>query len=203
VRLAAHASRSAFWLAQLKPKSLGLSAIAPITTSFLMRHFIAACLAALCVDTASAQAPNRLEGVWLIVERVTPAANPRAMGVEVVSINPQPGLIIFTRGHYSEVYLGGPPRAVTPSPVEPLNLSDAEKIAKYEEWRPLTANAGTYEVSGSVLTRHPLVAKNVEVLTRPTRIPLELRFEDENTLWLMPMGERATVEPRTKLVRVE
>jgi len=168
-----------------------------------MRYFIAACLAALCVGTASAQAPNRLEGVWQIVERVTPAANPRAMGVEVVSTNPQPGLIIFTRGHYSEVYLGGPPRAVTPLPVEPLNLSDAEKIAKYEEWRPLTANAGTYEVSGSVLTRHPIVAKNVEVLTRQTRIPLELRFEDENTLWLMPMGERATVEPRTKLVRVE
>ena len=168
----------------------------------MSRYLLAALVTVGCIGDVSAQA-TRIEGVWRITERITPPGNPRAQGVQVIATNPQPGLIIFTRGYYSEVYLGGAARPTVAPARDALKLTDTEKIAKYEEWRPLTANAGTYTIEGSRLIRHPIVAKNVDVMTRDTRVPLEFKLEDANTLWLLPTAERSATEPRTKLTRVE
>ena len=64
------------------------------------------------------------------------------------------------------------------------------------------ANSGTYEVKGSRLMLHPMVAKNVEVMTRGTALTWELKVEGPNSLWLIPPSERAT-EPRLKVTRLE
>jgi len=80
-------------------------------------------------------------------------------------------LFIFTKGYYSSLAVRArqPRPAVAPAK-DPGNLTDAEKIARYEQWSQFTANSGTYEVKGSMLLLHPLVAKNVEVMTRGTPI---------------------------------
>ena len=141
--------------------------------------------------------PPSIEGVWKIAEVVTTGANASK------NASPQPSLVIFSRGHYSFVSVNGTTArpAVTPAK-DPAKLTDAEKLARYEQWQPFTANAGTYEVKGTTLTRRPLVAKNVGAMTNTTIVE-EFKIEGE-ALWLT--SKSATGQPasetRTRLVRV-
>lgn len=158
----------------------------------------------LSARDALAQTKISIEGVWRIAERITPAGNPAARGIARTNTNPAPGLIIFTKGYYSEVYVtGGQPRPAFAPAKDPQNLTDAEKIARYAQWNPFTANSGTYEIKGSMLIRRPIVAKNVDVMTREMPTVLEFRPEGSNTLWLIPTADQSATEPRTKLTRVE
>jgi hypothetical protein len=50
-------------------------------------------------------------------------------------------------------------------PKDPEKLTDAEKIARYDEWAPFAASAGTYEVRGNTLVTHNVVAKMVRGMT--------------------------------------
>lgn len=153
---------------------------------------------------AMAQAQSKatpVEGVWKVAEvqvigGQTPATN----------TTPQPGFYIFTKGHYSIVTVNSDkPRTVIPQRQSQAPLTDAEKIALYEQWGPFTANAGTYSVKGSTITTKALVAKNQGVMegTGPgaTR---EFKLEG-NTLWLIqkPASGQTGAETRTKLTRVE
>ena len=159
-----------------------------------------------CVLSASAtfaQTKSPLEGVWKIVEELAPSTNPADKGATTTYSNPQPGLIIFTRGHYSAVIVTSPePRAAVAPAKNPQSLTDAEKIALYEQCKGFRANSGTYEIKGSTLSIRPIVAKSVEVMTRQTPITWEFKLESPNTLWLIPIGQSAT-EPRIKLSRLE
>ena len=159
---------------------------------------------ALCLLIASggfAQTKTPVEGVWKIAERVVPGTNPRAKGVAITYKN-LPSLIIFTRGYYSQVYLSDDePRAALPRPKDTQNLTDIEKIARYESWRPFFANAGSYEIKGSALILHPSVAKNPNQMNG--RWPaLEFKLDGPNMLWLIPATE-SSIEPVIKLTRVE
>ncbi|SRR6266545_2637689 len=157
-----------------------------------------------CVLSASAafgQTKSPVAGVWRIAETVMPGRNPAAKGV--TPTNPQPGLLIFTKGYYSGMGTGGQPRAVVAPAKDPRNLTDAEKIARYEQWKPFVANAGTYEINGSMLIMRPIVAKNVEVMTKATPNIWEFKLKGPNMLWLIPTGGRAATEPRVKLKRLE
>jgi hypothetical protein len=169
-----------------------------------MKGVLAGAMCLLAITAVVAQRAPSIEGVWKIAQRITPAGNPRTGGVAVTQDNPQPNLLIFTQRYYSEmIVMGGQPRPVAAPPANAQQVTDAEKIAFYNQWRPFTANSGTYEVAGSTLVRRPIVAKNVDVMARGNGIPLELRFEDANTVWLIPAGEFATTEPRLKLTRLE
>jgi hypothetical protein len=144
-------------------------------------------------------AKQSLEGVWKIVELTTTGANASTIG------NPQPSLVIFTKGYYSylSVTSEGPRPQFAPAK-DPNNLTDAEKIARYAQWNPFTANAGTYEVKGKTIIRHPLVAKNESVMAKNSSFEGEFRL-DGNTLWAVtkaPPGQPAG-ETRIKLKRVE
>ena len=109
--------------------------------------------------------------------------------------NPAPSVLIFTKRYHSEILeMGGRPRSALLPPANP---------GKLDQWRPFTANSGTYEIAGSILIRHPIVAKNVDVMTRGTATPFELKFEDANTVWLIPMADFAATEPQSKLTRLE
>ncbi len=57
------------------------------------------------------------------------------------------------------------PRKPAPWAEDPAKLTDAEKIAKYEEWAPYAASAGTYEVKGDTLITHNVVAKQASGMT--------------------------------------
>jgi hypothetical protein len=53
----------------------------------------------------------------------------------------------------------------SPVPKDPEKLTDAEKIARSNEWAPFGASAGTYEVRDNTLITHAVVAKNVGTMT--------------------------------------
>jgi hypothetical protein len=81
-------------------------------------------------------------------EQIMPNTKPAEKGAVIT--NPQPSLIIFSRGYYSEVFVRGEkPRAEVAPAKDPQNLTDEEKIARYEQWRQFAANAGTYQIKGS------------------------------------------------------
>jgi hypothetical protein len=155
---------------------------------------------------ARAQAKSPVEGVWKVAEvQVTGGANPGT------NAKPQPGLYIFTRGHYSIMVINGDtPRTALPQGQgqgrgrgAQATLTDAEKIASYEHWAPFTANSGTYTIQGNMLTTKPLVAKNEGVMQGA---PQTREFKIEGSaLWLItkPPAGQAGAETRTKLTRLE
>ena len=67
---------------------------------------------------------------------------------------------------------GSEPRKAAASPKNPDSLADGEKLAKYAEWEAVTGQAGTFDVKGTTLTRHPTVAKNVSGSVSLTRTPV-------------------------------
>jgi hypothetical protein len=168
----------------------------------MFRHFIV--MVSLLVPALASAQTNAQEspliGVWSITSVVT-------TGADAVNIaKAQPSMVIFTRGgHYSYVAVQSPaPRPAFAPAKNPDKLTDAEKIARFEQWSPFAANGGTYQVSGTTLTRRPTVAKNVTVMT--TDPPNVSQFKvDGKTLTLVnksAAGQPAS-ETRTTLTRVE
>lgn len=161
-----------------------------------------AVLLTLCVlipGMAYSQTASPIEGVWRITEVVTTGAN------AATNAKPQSSLIIFARGHYSWIAVNGTtPRTASPAAKDPAKLTDGEKVARYEEWSPFTANSGTYEVKGSTLTRRITVAKNVGVMNATNPTVQEFKIEG-TTLWLTQRsapGQPAS-ETRTRFSRVQ
>jgi len=90
-----------------------------------------------------------------------------------------------------------------PRPDLPLqNPTDAQKIAAFE---PFSANSGTYEIKGTILTTHPMVAKNPTVMKPGAFVTYDFKIQG-NTLLLTPK-ESNTVPgsnpPTFKLIRLE
>ena len=139
-----------------------------------------------------------IEGVWRITRIVTTGAN------AATTAAPQPSLVIFARGHYSYLSVNSsqPRPDVAPAKV-PNKLTDAEKLARYEMWNPFTAQSGTYEIKGSSLTRRPVVAKNVNVMTTNPPIVQEFTVQgDTLVLVTKSAAGQPTSETRTTLTRV-
>lgn len=103
--------------------------------------------------------PHPIEGVWKqtsVVDTSVNASKPNT---------PQPNMYIYTNGYYSILTQDGgalptPTRPVLAAPKDPNNLTNAEKLARYEHWSPGVTQAGRYEVKGSTLYQYPLVAKS-------------------------------------------
>jgi hypothetical protein len=111
---------------------------------------VIACMVALAVFVAvqSASAQGKLAGVWKITEVTLTGPNAQKI------TNPQPSFVIFTKKYSSMVGITGD----KPQPVLPqTNATDAQKLAT---WTLLGVGFATYEIKGSTITRHPIVAKN-------------------------------------------
>ena len=129
-----------------------------------------------------------LEGAWRIVE-ITGANGS-------TNSNPQPNLYLFTKRHYSILSVNSTqPRLKFEPLATPGKPTDAEKIARYQQWNPFSANSGTYEIKEGLLTTRPLVAKNETVMSGPGDT-WEFKI-DGDTLWL------TDDDTTTKLIRVE
>ena len=102
--------------------------------------------------TEPAAPANPLHGVWSM-SKMTP-------GGGGTTIDPsQPGLFIFTEGHYSAVYsLGSEPR---PRSATSFNPTSEEKVAQFDT---IIVNTGIYDVSGPTITFRPLVARSPEFI---------------------------------------
>jgi hypothetical protein len=149
----------------------------------LSRAMLAAVTAFLAFTTnvghgqsPSATAPP-VEGVWRGVSVVITGANARTIP------NRLPMMIIYTKRHYSVIAQDGDgrqlPREVPPPLKTPGKPTDSEKLALYEFWAPVVADAGTYELKGTTLTQRQIVNKAGAPIER-TR---EARIEDNgNTM---------------------
>jgi hypothetical protein len=113
-------------------------------------------------------------GVWQVKEIAR-------QGGGSITDKPFPSIIIFTPRHYSMVWVFGadPLRSFA----ERWNPTDVEKIERFDS---LVVNSGTYEIEGSMLTVHPIVARIPEfvggTLVCEFRIEndsLQLKFVDE------------------------
>jgi hypothetical protein len=140
-----------------------------------------------------------IDGVWRVTELVTTGAKPST------NSSPQPSLIIFARGHYSWMsFTGTIPRKQAAPAAAQGQLTDADKIARYEEWAPLTANSGTFEVSGTTITRRLLVAKNVNAMsaTTPTVQQFTFKVEGQTLVLSGPAPGNPDIQQRFTLTRV-
>ena len=109
------------------------------------------------------------------------------------------GLYLFTPTHYSMTW------AATSRP----DIADTSKATADElraVWGPLVANAGSYEVSGDLITIHPLVAKIPVVMKAGANEVYRFRIEG-STLALTQVrnarGVAVTSAPTLKFQRVE
>jgi hypothetical protein len=98
--------------------------------------------------------PKPIEGVWKVVtiHNVLPQG-------KFTNTNPQPGLFIFTADYYSMVWM---PRTVKlPDNTQIWQPTDQEKV---DQFNSIIVNSGSYNISDSVLTTIPLVAKTPEFI---------------------------------------
>lgn len=111
----------------------------------------------------------------------------------------QAALYLFTPTHYSMV------SAASDRP----DIADTRKATADELraiWGPLLANAGTYEVSGDLITIHPIVAK-IPVVMKPGANEVYLFRIEGKTLTLRQVrnarGVAVDSAPTFRFVRVE
>jgi len=145
--------------------------------------------------TASGETPNKLQGVWKIVEVKTSGPNAST------DSSPQPGMFFFAAKHYSFIRIFGQ----APRPDLPADLTKATASELYAVWNPFGANAGTYEVTGDKMTCHPAIAKNPSVMANGAKVVATFKLEG-NSLWITTVSTVAgpAKDPETlKLVRLE
>ena len=153
--------------------------------------------ALLAPTMAWAQGGNSLEGVWRTTEvRIT---GPSARTIS----SPQPGLVIFTDGYYSNMAVIGDGPRVEPDGFPATATADELRAV----WGRFIAQAGTYEVEAWLLTVRPQVARNPTGM-RPGQFATVAYAltPDGNTLTIMPnRTEDGPVENPTTVIlsRVE
>ncbi|MDP9203274.1 MAG: hypothetical protein M3P26_15270 [Gemmatimonadota bacterium] len=151
-----------------------------------MRSTVA--LFALIVSAPSPMLGQRLEGAWKPVEVVVDSGPNRGRHTTDV----QPGLLIFTKRHYSMTFVQG-------FKARPLPSDSATNEQLGLLFVPFTANAGTYRHTGSTITFSPTVAKNPAVMAgKPFSVVARVRGD---TLWATPTTVGAGA--KTTWVRVE
>ena len=159
--------------------------------------------------SASGQTQPSIEGVWRNVERVIPAStrpgdrlDPFGHVPVGTQTNVQPGLLIFTKQHYSRTT----DTAVQPRPTSGYATPAKPTLEELQaRWGPFAANAGTYEISGSTLTLRAVVSKEPrdQVAGGFARLLVQL---EANTLSLTPIERsdgRIAAGVTSRYVRVE
>lgn len=119
----------------------------PFALTALAASFLLACAPA-AAPVAPAAPGSPVAGAWSVASySVTDSAGTTALAV-------QPSLYIFAERHYSMMRVTGEgPRTLSATE----SVTDAERLAAYNTF---IANTGTYEISDSTLTIHPVVARS-------------------------------------------
>ena len=147
------------------------------------------------------QSKASIQGVWRTQDALfTGGNNPRT-----IKSHP-PDIYIFTARHFSTMGVrtpNGEPRPTFEPAKVPGKLTDAEKLARYEQWAPFGAFTGTYQVEGDSLTLRPIVAKN-EAQMSPKANPIRFTFKIEGTtLWLTSTAADGKSQTQLRLTRLE
>jgi hypothetical protein len=136
-----------------------------------------------------------MQGVWRVVEVTIPGPEPRT-----IAFSNRPNLTIITPRHYSRVEV----QADGPRPI----LPDATKATADElraVWGPFVAEAGTYDVTGDLITMRPLASKNPAVMGPGVLITYSYTLTGDTMSLTQQRNEKGPfANPVTfKLVRVE
>jgi len=149
------------------------------------------------VEMVVAQTAPSLQGAWRVTEVTVTGDGATA------NKSPQPSLYLFTKQHYSMILVrGSSPRKLYPDAANPAKLTDVEKLARFQAFDAFTANTGTYQLSGTTLTTHPVVAKAPGFMGT-TQIR-EFKIEG-NTLTLIDKSAagQPVSQTTTRLTRIE
>jgi len=145
--------------------------------------------------SAFAQGEPGIEGVWQLTEITVTGGGGVTMKVT------QPSVYIFTKTHYSKIYLGSD----KPRPV----LDDYSKATREQLLsifvEGFDASAGTYEAKAGKLTLRPIVAKSPSDMKEGTWSTYSMKIGD-NTITLAPEGSDTGPSKKAvtfKLTRVE
>jgi hypothetical protein len=141
----------------------------------------------------SASGPS-VQGVWRVVEVTDAGPNGRTM------TKPNPAMYIFAAKHYAQVIETGD----SPRPdVGDLTKATADQVRAV--WGPFAATAGTYEVSGGMLTLRPMVAKDPQLMKPGAFSARSLKFEGNTLTMVLVRNENGpVVNPLTvKMTRLE
>jgi hypothetical protein len=137
-----------------------------------------------------------IQGVWQAVEVTMPGPTPRT----IVIPEPRPNLTVITARHYSRVQVEAEgPRP----PVADVAKASADELRA--AWGPFYAEAGTYEVSGNLITMRPVASKNPVAMTPGAFTTWSYRFEND-ALWVTAERNQngAIANPVTvKSIRIE
>ena len=159
----------------------------------LFLSVFAVALPAFTIGVRGHTEPASIQGGWRTVEVTVPGPNGRTF------TNTQPNLTIVTAKHYSRVEI----HAEGPRPI----LADADKATADDlraAWGPFFAEAGTYEVAGTLMTMRPIVAKNPAAMVRGAYRTYTFKLAGD-TIWVTAQGsEKGPVDQvKIKAVRVE
>ena len=106
------------------------------------------------LTSASVEAQTRtgsIQGVWQVVEVRMSGPSPSTITIP----EPRPNLTIITARHYSRVQV----EADGPRPLL-ANVAKASADELRATWGPFVGEAGTYEITGNLITMRPIAAKN-------------------------------------------
>lgn len=142
---------------------------------------------------AFAQSQSRIQGVWQIA-RISTASG-------YVNSNPQPGYYIFTKKHYSIIYVwGDKPRPILPD----INKATPDELRQVFV-NLFVANAGTYRVEkgklyiSRVVSKDPTHMQSGQDTTSSVKIVGNTMTITVERLGGVPVEGRTTV----KLIRLE
>jgi hypothetical protein len=159
----------------------------------LILSTLGAALPALTIGVTRHAEAGSIRGAWRTVEVTVPGPN----GVTHTSV--QPNLVIVTAKHYSRVEVHAGARPIL------TDVATATADDLRAAWGPFVAEAGTYDVTGDVITMRPIVAKDPAATARATFRVFSYKVAGD-TIWLTaertekgPVAERVKV----KAVRVE
>ena len=146
---------------------------------------------AVLLNVPFASAQGKLEGTWKYIELIPPGPDAKPIPI------PE-GLLIFTKHHFSMIFVGGEkPRPNLPQ----QNATDAEKVAA---WTPLNLGAGSYEVKGNAFTARSLVSKNPGGTGPDAWITVEFKIEGKTLITTPKTVKSGPINMgSTKLIRVE
>ena len=131
--------------------------------------------------TTLALAQDSLEGAWQTIEvRVTGGSEE-----DTINTDPNLSILLFTEGHFSGMRSAGD----RPDPVpEGQTRTDEDRLAAFAAFR---ANSGTYEVSGSKLMRHRMIARIPEDVGIMGEV--EYRIEGDKLMITAPPNDEGRV----------
>lgn len=142
-----------------------------------MKSLVLAAILLVGASTAAPAADSPLAGVWQLDEAQSGMV----------------GFYIFTPTHYSMM-------AATRDRADIVDTNKATADELRAMWGPMLANTGTYEISGDLMTIHPVAAK-FPVVMKPGANEVYRFHIEGNTLTLQQVRNARGVEAQGAVVR--